>query len=796
MATVTAAFPHTRTPDATRNIWQTPLFLAAVALFVATWQGWIFAKPPIDDLIARKTEELRSSSEQVSQDPNGLNTRLKELAALIDQVRNPAQLPMLHYALASGYSRLAELTPALDEARGYWLLAEHHFGQVEPEELSDKSDQLKLRFRRAKARAAVGLGPNTPDKEIRDQLMLLLPNQFPFGEEPGDAPRLQAELALRLTPPDIEGAKEALARYIRGLSTPPISQVRAQLLLAELHFRGKQMEAAKETLLYVSETAPPELLVTKKVLQGRVAMALDDWASATREWESLRVTPNLTPQLRTVVAYNLGVCKLHRHELEPAARLLEEAVKGQDSPETMAAAVRLADLYLKDSDVHRQAAAADLLERAMKKVSSAAEIRKNPNITAAEVVEVFELAMKTLASEGAFEAALKAANAYHPIAEAGQDREKRAEILSAWANALEKSGGEFKSKAADSAKEYLALRETQKAVSAQADSLRRAAAMFRLAGNPESAVATLEEASKLKDLPETLVGLIWLDLADALLAAKRPDEVWKPFNQAMASSATSTATRYLLAHHFAETRQPEFGQLARWLFEQIARHPDISQSEQADQEKALVELADLLIRVRDFTAAEGWLRQQLHAYPTGPKAPLGRLLLGVCLLQLAQAPPPAGPAPAKSAEMRKEALQLFTSVVADIDAKLKKEGKLVDPDPWLRVQAAIRVLQAHLQLRNSEAVLLESADLIERYRGTVEELIIMSQVYQAFMLMRDDARATKSENKLNQAELRLRQTRDRMKEIFDQLPANLFTGSTREYTRDYWEQQWFSPETP
>jgi tetratricopeptide (TPR) repeat protein len=799
MATDTAAAPLPRTPvDPARNIWQVPAFLAAVTFFVATWQGWILGGPRIRDLIADDIEKLRSSYERVSPDPSELNERLKELAALIEQVQDPVQLPLVHYTLASGYSRLAELTPALDESRGYWLLAYQHFGLVEVEELTDKQEQLKLRFRRAKARAAVGLGPNATDKDIRDQIALIHPSQIPsqLGEEPGDAPRLQAELALRLTPPDIESAKEALSRYLHGgISTPLISQIRAQLLLAELYFRSKQMEAAKEALSFVSEAAPPELIVAKKVLQGRVFMAIEDWSSATREWETLKVMPGLPSALRTTVSYNLGVCKLHRHELDAAAKLLEEAVKGQESPESMAAAVRLAELYLEGSDVQKHAAAADLLERAMKNVASPAELRTNPNITAAELVKVFETGMKTLEGEGAYEPALKAANAYRAIAEAGQDREKRAEILSAWANGLEKSGGEYKSKAADAAREYLALKETQQAVSAQADSLRRAAAMFRLAGNLDAAIATLREASKLKDLPDALVGPMWLDLADALLAAKRTDEVWKVLNEVMATSTpASTATRYWLAHHFAETRQPEFAQLARWLFEQIARQPDISQTEQADQEKALVELADQLIRIRDFAGAEGWLRQQLHAYPNGPQATLGRLLLGVCILQLAQAPAPAGPAPAKALDMRKEALQLFSAVVAEVDAKLKKDGKLVDPFPWLRVQAAIRILQTNLVMRNPQAVISESTDLIERYRGTVEELIVFSLVYHAFKQERDDAKAAKNDNKESQAYRHMLQTRDRMKDIFDQLPVAAFNGSTLEYTREYWEREWFSPD--
>ena len=53
--------------------------------------------------------------------------------------------------LGSAYNRLAELTPAPDEARNYWVLARQHFDQVHPDRLPDPADPPRLTFRAAKA---------------------------------------------------------------------------------------------------------------------------------------------------------------------------------------------------------------------------------------------------------------------------------------------------------------------------------------------------------------------------------------------------------------------------------------------------------------------------------------------------------------------------------------------------------------------------------------------------------------------------------------------------------------------
>jgi hypothetical protein len=164
-------------------------------------------------------------------------------------------------------------------------------------------------------------------------------------------------------------------------------------------------------------------------------------------------------------------------------------------------------------------------------------------------------------------------------------------------------------------------------------------------------------------------------------------------------------------------------------------------------------------------------------YPGGPEASLGRLFLGICLVQRAGASGASAPDAAGVTRMRDEAIKLFKQVVADADAKQKKDGKLSERDAWVRLQAGLRVLQTYQQMHNPKDLLAEAPALLERHRGTVDELIILSLVYHAF-------------KQKNEPGLSL-QTRDQMKDLFDRLPARAFPATKGEYSREYWEKVWF-----
>ncbi|HSQ57544.1 MAG TPA: hypothetical protein VLM40_17615 [Gemmata sp.] len=790
MATDTAVHPATRTaPDATSHVWQVPIFLLGLAVFVAVWRGWLpLGTPDPSADFERDMLALRTAYERVTPDRDELKDLLKKVGQQVDAF--PEQTAAVNFALGSGYMRLAELTGDLEEARTHWMLAKQHLEQVRAEDLRDQSEAPKLAFRAAKARAAVGLAANAPASDLRLHITLL--GNVPFGEEPGEAGRLQAALALRLAPPDLQTARAGLETYLTrtGVATPAVSLARGRLLLGEIYQRLNQPERAKSWLEQIGLDSPPNVVGPAKLLIARIKMKDNDWLGATRDLDAARALPSLDPALRLASAYHLGVCKVRTREAEPAAKLFAEAVKG-DGPEAQAAAVELAELDLKATgpdgapDRARHMEAVDLLGRALKGVTDPKQVRSNPYLRPSDIQPIFEMAVSVLVADEQFEAALKAIEIYKPLSAPGRDREKRAEVFEAWATTLQKQNGDYKGKASTAAAEYEAVAAVQPAATAKADIYRRAAKMYRFAGEHGKAVDCLQKVLQLPQLADAVSATAWADLADSLIAAKRPDEVWPAFNAIMASATpVSTATRYRLAHQFVKSTPAGFAQLGRQLFEQIARQETVAPEEQEYHELALSELTHELIKSGSFTEAEVWARKQISLYPTGVEAGLGRLFLGICLLQRAAAPPPAGADAAVSAasadRMREEALTLFKQIMADVEGRIARDKKPADRDLWLRLQAGLRVLQAYQQLQRPNDLLAEASPMLERHRGTVEELIIWSMVYHAFRQKNEPGKAL--------------QTRDQMRELFDRLRPDQFRGTDGEYSRAYWEKVWFAPD--
>lgn len=786
MATDTAEAPtatRSSSPDPTQHIWQVPVFVAGVAVFVAAWQGWLplGTSDPAGTFL-RDIAALTSAYDRVSPDRNELKEMLDKVAGDVETF--PEHRAAARFALGSGYARLAELTPTTDEARGYWTKAKQYFDLVHGEELKDPADPPRLAFRAAKVRAAVGLPPNTTVADLRLQIALL--NNVPFGEEAGEAARLQADLAMRISPPDLNTARESLTRYLTaaGIATPVTSFARAKYQLGDIYFRLKQHDQARKWLEQIGTDTPREIALPAKALLARVRMADEDWLGAIREWETLLATPGVPATLMASSAYYLGMCRLNTREPDIAMKRFEEALKG-DGPEAQAAALRLAELYLRGKDPAKRVAAVDLLARTAKGLASSKDPKNQP-IKASELQGLFEYAVSVLLADEAFEPALQVVDSFAHLPAAGKEREKRAEVLAAWANWLKKSNGEFKPKAVAAAEEYKAVVAIQPGAAAKADLLRRAATLYRLAGDPTNAVAVLLEATKLPELPDTIAGAVWFDVAEALLAAGRsPEEVIRAFNEAMAAGgAVSTSVRVRLARRFADTRHPGLAILARNLLEQIAKQENVTPAEAEDHERALVDLAHEYIRANNFAEAEVWLRKQLGLYGSGTEASLGRLLLGICWLQRAGAPSPNAPDATTAFKLREEAIKLFKQIVVEVDAKHKRDGKLGERDSWLRLQAALRVLQTYQQMNTPESrndLLIEADKLRERHRETVEELIILSLMYHAFKQKNEPGKALA--------------IRDQMKELFDRLPASKFPHPSGEYSRRYWEEVWFVPDS-
>jgi tetratricopeptide (TPR) repeat protein len=780
-----AARPPAAPFDPTRHLWQLPVLLLGVGVFVSVWQGWLpLGSRDPRDAYKRDLIELKAAYEKVTPDVAVLKERLPQIVKRVDEYRDLA--PLAHFYLGSGYVRLAELTGDPEEARGYWTLAHQHFGLTSDKQLGDPADAAKYAFRANKAKAVVGLPRDTSNADL-DLLIKIL--QTPqSSEDTGETQRIIAELALRQGNFDL--AKLALTQYVQsGISTPAASLARGRLQLGRVYVHFSNWPDARKVLSEIGEDVPVDVLGPAKAELAKVLMSDGDFAKAAEELDRLRAAPGVPPALRLHAAYQLALCKLKPgpvRDRDGAVRLFQEVVKG-DGAEARAAAVKLADLHASDQDKARHKEAVELLAGAFKSIGVWTEADKD--LIPLNVLQgTFEVVVLALLRDGEYELALRAADLYSPVAVAGRDRDLRADVLGQWGDALARtrSPDDAKPKFRDAAAEYVKRAAEPPAPGSnealpKLDALRRAASYYRKAGDNKDAAAQLASAVRLAPIPEQILVPTLVELVDAKLAANEFNDVLPIFNEIMARpGALSTATRYRLARQFVEMRQPEMMRLGRYMFEQIATKTTIESGEREFHERSITELANALIREGQFADAENRLRGQLTLYPKGPEAGMARLLLGVCLLQRAAAP---GMEPAEALKIRTEALGLFKENVNACDNAERHNGQLTESEKYLRLQSSLRVLQAYQVMRTNKSptfLLIEAAPLLDRYRGTVDELIILSLIYHAYKQLNDTPRA--------------QEIRDRMKDAFDKLPPSAFTRQSGEYSRDYWLNLWFPPE--
>ena len=589
-----APAPRDGPTDPTRHLWQLPVLLLGIGAFVSTWQGWLPVGP--DDpatVFVRYMSELKATYEKVKPDPVELKKQLTKVAEGVEAY--PDKAALARFYLGSGYVRLAELTEDPDEARGYWTLAHQHFGLVPENQLGDPADAAKYAFRKAKATARVGLAPYTSSAELVALInVLLLPQP---GEEAGETQRIIADLALRQNPPDYARAKLALTEYVKGgISTPAASRARGRLQLGHVYLLThdpQDNDLARKELSQIGADAPPEVLGQAK---AELAQAAHGHRGLGRGGEGTGPVAHPAGGAGGAAglnaAYQLGLCKQHLREPEEAARLFEEAAKGEGL-EAQAAAIQLASLHLQSTDRGRHKAAVALLAGALKDVQKSADY--DPKLVPLnEVQAAFELALTVLVNDGEHESALGAAEIYAKVSAPGRSREKRAEVLGKWGEALKGTLSDPRPKFQEAAAEFAAMADDpQLKTDGKLNMLRRSAHFSRLAEDPKTAAARLVIAVKLPEISDQVLVPMWVELAEAKLVAGDLDGLWKIYNDIMSKpGALSTETRYRLARHFVDSRHPGFAALGLQLFEQIANQQNITSAEREFHERSLTELAN------------------------------------------------------------------------------------------------------------------------------------------------------------------------------------------------------------
>ena len=180
-----------------------------------------------------------------------------------------------------------------------------------------------------------------------------------------------------------------------------------------------------------------------------------------------------------------------------------------------------------------------------------------------------------------------------------------------------------------------------------------------------------------------------------------------------------------------------------------------------------------LMKAGKFAEAENLLNNRLSVL-TGVEAAECRLRYGICLVERARTLEPA-----KATKLRQDAGDNFI-VVIQVVGEYEKAGRTDKRAAWVRTQAEIRIVQLYQQIGKPIDVLAAVEPLLPKYRGTVEELILMSCAYHAY----------KQKGQADKAG----EVRYHMKELFERLKdkPGTFPAKSGEYSREYWEKTWFA----
>ncbi|HET6572899.1 MAG TPA: hypothetical protein VFG68_04800, partial [Fimbriiglobus sp.] len=509
------------TDSAHRHYWQLPTFALGVAAAVAAVAAFPPQPPSPADRLTSQLDDLRHALDRRPPDLRAVEALLPHADAAAEQV--PYAAPLAHYLAGSGHLALAEANPADAD---HWAAAAALLGRVEPDQLADPNDRKRLAYRKAKALAAVGAGDPA---ELLPALLDLPPGEDPDGERR----RLIADVALRATPPDLTRAREELASYLTGPARAPAPVLaRYRLKLGDVLLVLNKPDEARKWLRDIDTTAPADVQAQSQAQLARLAAAENNWTEAVKLYEAALSAQGLPADQRGVAHYQAGLAYARLNNPAAAVPHFEAATQGP-GPVAVAAAVRLAELLLRDPALRGQRArAVDRLEAAVRQAGSQF---RNQYLTLDEVRAAFEEAITVCVREGEFGPAVRAATAYAPVAAGGRDKERRAEAQFAWAQALQKAPAagdppdrHFRAAAED----YSQLAATYPTAAGKADLLHKAAACFRQAGDVAAAGAVIDRLTTMPGLTEDVVAAAWLEKGEALLASDRFAEATKALQKA------------------------------------------------------------------------------------------------------------------------------------------------------------------------------------------------------------------------------------------------------------------------
>jgi tetratricopeptide (TPR) repeat protein len=803
-----------------RQLWQLPTFLIGIAALFAVWHARPYLRPTPAERYARDLNQLRQHLEKTGPDAAAVQSLLRRIEA----TPAPASLvAQARFLTGSAYVALGEAGGPTEDVATRWKAAREYLESIAPGDLP-VADQQRLPYRLGKAWAWTG---GVEPSKVIDAISRGLQS----GDDAAEGLRLLADQYLKLTPPDPKKARDSLREYLsRASRADPGALSQARLRLGQLHNQLGELDEARKVLERIGPDAPADVYVAARASLAHSYQAEEDWNQAIRSYEQARDARGASAALRGPVFYQLAVCYLRVNRRADAIAALDQARAGS-GPEGTAAAIRLAELQLRDPKAHETAAKA--LEAALANTTKSDQYQ-NEYLPLNEARAVYEEAATQYRLSGEFELALRVIRAYASIAEPGRDQELLVEVHEAWGNALvqqslrdegdrarlEDSGRQQFRQAA----QLLQAVVEKKAPSERGESVKKAAELWVKAGDKAQATKVIKELAPGIDLPADKAGDEWLAKGEAALAAKDKGEAMQLLEKALQRSGPHLPkARLLLARLLLETREGPSEEKAIGLLEQNLS-PELEKDKEIHEQSAYA-LAFALYQKRDWRKAELRFAQALQFYPESNQAALARFHLARCHWWMAaqeavriqeadnklaaagftsdqhqklQKAKDEGeeryreavaqlPEAVKNAKLQRDSIELryrehlmkARDPCREVEAQLLKAAttSLSPEDALLLTRASFLASECAFYLGDYEECIDRNQKLQERYAGKVEFLIAGSQLWQCYSVY------------LEQPD-RARYALTQMREAFAKMPDDAFDSTAEIRKRSYWEK-WF-----
>jgi tetratricopeptide (TPR) repeat protein len=597
-----------------RLLWQAPIFVLGLAALAVV----CVVRPPWRSVEAERAQRQLAAARQLLRQPDAGRAQLQTMLERLEESlpRLSGQTGEVHFLLGSGYLRLAGTGAA---ARDTLTRACRHLEEAHALGVPER-DQVRLSYQLGKAWFLT-------DADPRVVIEALTPAVDKGADDPFEGYGMLAQAYLRLPVPDVPGALRATEKQL-ALSLddePRLAPVR--LLRGELLLRQGKTEEALHVLGNIGGSAPPDVLARARFLRGRSLQQEERWEEAAAVWKEALEDRRVAPREPGWTLYYLGVCHRRLEQRDEALRAWTLCAGRADAGEEgVAAALGLAELRMQE----HSAAALEAFERALRDVNGPADW-KNSLVDLGRVRALFEQGCAAYREAGDCERSLQLARLYEKIALPGVAAFLRG--AAAAAGARQRQGDEAKALFGQAGEAFEQAAAQASDPAELQERLWRAAECYRLGGDPERTVRTLDRFLK-EERSTARLGEGWYHLAEALRERKDLKAASVAYRECI-KHATPFAYRafYQLALiDLAGGNVDNAVAVLRQNLSMLADRPDAEGDAEAE-EKSLYTLAGLLFQRRgreNYREAALRLERALRKYPDSPLAVRGRLQLAAC----------------------------------------------------------------------------------------------------------------------------------------------------------------------